>query len=969
MPKIGLFGLIAALSVVLVACPPTTTPTPPAPPPASPTPTPPTPPTPPPATTLTVQGTVESYTRGAHTLKFGVIAPGGSSSITNIAEGPLAADGNFQITLPDESKLSGLLQAFNIGSNCTGTKVTSGLQTTSGGSIYAYSSGPNFTGFLVNGTQAQTYVGNPPPGTTYTLYIYADRDASVTGTCQTAIYDMTLKKGWNLIAAVYGQNNVRVTSSVPTGLKWFYLPSGGTVNVTAPATKLEIGKSYNFTATAQDNDGQPLTGTLTWASSDPTNMPVTQAGVVTPKGFTSNVTITASLNGANGAIQNVQSYGLQISGGTYNTGAANIGTAFLMRYRDENGTAPTTDRNFTISGPSGWNGGVGLNVTYPASANSAWVARSDIAAVTGDYAFTTAAPSISTTRAQSLNAGLTAQPTCSSITPLSFVPFTPGKVVPSSNAISVAPVPGFAINAAQSLGQATNIVVGDYSGNYSTSSVSASWTRPIDASNNGFSSFEAQVADTAGQVLGKQSGGSYGNTTNSATIGSLSLDTATTYEWRALEFNTDIVNFYNAPAQFNASRASKTFDFKPSITSLSFGGATTAGGMELVITGRQFQNGATVKFGTTGATSTSVTQPTSINVIVPAHAAGVVDVTVTTPAGTSATSAATKFEYVTVAEYAMNAIPILAAGPDGNVWFAETGGNGNGTSGVTTVGKIVASSGTITRYSVATPSNGTAYIQDLSAGPNNTVWFAEAYYSTKRIGKIGTDGSGLTWYDIPDSNSGAAALTTGSDGKIWFLENGGTRIGRIDTNGANLTWFQVALGGVGTFSSVYDIKLGPDGNVWFSAPGSRVGKITISGVVTAYTASGSNYSGSPLGLTSGLNNLMWFSYSSGPNLGSVDSNGTITPVSTNGNPNGIVGISSRLASDSSGNLWFGLNAGYVPGPAPVAIGRYKPSGQYTPIVVSTTGSGFGTTAISDTVFVGGRVWYARNGNTVGHLTP
>jgi hypothetical protein len=973
MQKLKLFGLFAALTVVLVACPPTPPVTPPAPPPTT---TPPTPPTTPPApptippSTLTVQGTVESYTRGAHTLKFQVSSLAPTYAQTNIADGQLGADGKFQITLPDEAKLSNLVQTFNPG-NCTGMNVTSGLQTTSGGSLNAYSSGPNSTGFLVQGTQTQSYVGNPPPGTTYTYYIYADRDARVTGTCQTAIYDMTFKKGWNLIAAVYGQNDVRVTSSVPTGLKWYYVPNGGTVNVTAPTTKLEIGKSYNFTATAQDSDGQPLTGAITWNSSDPTNMPVSADGVVTPKGFTSGVTITAYINGARGAIQNIQSYGLQIAGGTYNTGSTSLGTAFLMRYIDETGLAPTTDRSFTLTGPGGWNGGAGLSVTYPANATSAWVARDDIAPVTGNYAFTTSAPAVSGLRAQSL--GITTQsvtPSHSSITSLTPIPFTPGKVVASSNAISVTGT-GFAIDATQSLGQATNITIGDGYGNYTTSSVTGNWTLPTITPSFGQNTFEAQVLNTNGQVLGKQTGGFYGSGAASTTIASLSLDSASSYEWRVLSFNADIVNAYNygVPAQFNVSRAAKTIDFKPTITGLSFGGATTAGGMELVISGRQFQNNSTIKFGSTEATSVTATQPNTINLIVPkSTTTGIVDVTVTTPAGTSSTSAATKFEYLKVTEYGLNATPILAAGPDGNVWFVETGGTNNYTS-VTQVGKI-SSTGLITRYPITTPANSIAYITDLSAGPGNTIWLAEGGYNAKRIGKINTDGSGLTWYTLDDSNnSGAAALTAGSDGKIWFLENGGTRIGRMDTDGTHQTWFSVALGGAGTFSSIYDIKLGSDGNTWFSAPGNRVGKITTSGAINAYTSSTNNYSGSPTGLASGLNNLMWFSYSNGPNLGNVDSSGTITPVNVNGNPNSITGIGQRLASDASGNLWFGLNAGYAPGPSPVSVGRYKPSGSYAPIVVSSTGSGFGTTAISDIVFVGGRVWYARNGNTVGFVTP
>lgn len=966
MQKLKLFGLFAALAVVLVACPPTPPVTPPPPPPPT------TPPAPPPSTATTIQGTLEGYTRGAHKLKFQVSSP--TYTQTVITEGQLAADGNFQITLPDESKLTGLLKLVDIG-NCTGSSVTKDLQTTSGGSLIAYSSGPNPTGFLIQGSQPQTFVGNPPPGTIYTYYLYADRDGSVVGTCNTLTYDITLKKGWNLVAGIYGQNGTHATSSVPTGLKWYYLPTGATVNVTAPTTKLEIGKSYTFTATAQDSDGQPISGTPTWASTDPTNMPVSADGVVTPKGFTSNVTISANLNGASGAIQNIQSYGLQIAGGTYNTGIASLGTAFLMRYVDDTGLAPTTDRSFNVTGPGGWNGGAGLSVTYPANATSAWVARGDILPVTGNYAFTTtAAPTISSLRAQSLSTKIqSVLPSRSSIMPLGPIPFTPGKVVTSSNAISVVGTgTGFAIDATQSLGQAANITIGDGDGNYTTSSVMGRWTSPNATTIFGSPTFEARVLNINGQVLGRQTGSYYSNGATSTVIDSLSLDTASSYEWRVISFNTDAVNVqnYNFPVQFNASRAAKTFDFKPAITGLSFGGATTDGGMELVINGRQFQNNSTIKFGSIEATSITATQPNKINLIVPkSTATGIVDLTVTTPAGTSATSAATKFEYLKVTEYALNTAPILAAGPDGNLWYAETGGP-NSSSGVTQIRRIT-SDGTKDSYDIITPSNSIAYLTDLSAGPNNTVWFSEGNYNAKRIGKVNAvDGKGLTWYTLDDSANGAAALTTGADGKIWFLEFGGTRIGRMNADGTQRVWFPVALGGAGTFSSIYDIKLGPDGNVWFSAPGGRIGKVTPSGTINAYTVSGG---GSPTGLTSGPNNLMWFTngsgYGSGNGLGNADTNGTVNLVNPLGDPSKNLPVTQRLATDATGNLWFGIaNSGFG-GNNPYLIGRFKPGGVYTPITVtSANNTGCCSIGVDSVVFVGGHIWYARPGG-IGVLTP
>jgi len=63
------------------------------------------------------------------------------------------------------------------------------------------------------------------------------------------------------------------------------------------------------------------------------------------------------------------------------------------------------------------------------------------------------------------------------------------------------------------------------------------------------------------------------------------------------------------------------------------------------VNGTDFQLGATVKFGSVASSSVNVTSPETLTASAPAQAAGTVDVTVTTPAGTSATSSADHFTY------------------------------------------------------------------------------------------------------------------------------------------------------------------------------------------------------------------------------------------------------------------------------------------------------------------------------------
>jgi len=86
----------------------------------------------------------------------------------------------------------------------------------------------------------------------------------------------------------------------------------------------------------------------------------------------------------------------------------------------------------------------------------------------------------------------------------------------------------------------------------------------------------------------------------------------------------------------------------PTVTSITPNAGLTAGGTTVTIVGTNF--GATsvtsVKFGSIAATTVTVSTPTTLTAVSPAQAAAVVDVTVTTPGGTSATSAADKYTYV-----------------------------------------------------------------------------------------------------------------------------------------------------------------------------------------------------------------------------------------------------------------------------------------------------------------------------------
>jgi hypothetical protein len=83
----------------------------------------------------------------------------------------------------------------------------------------------------------------------------------------------------------------------------------------------------------------------------------------------------------------------------------------------------------------------------------------------------------------------------------------------------------------------------------------------------------------------------------------------------------------------------------PTVTKLSPKAGLAVGGTSVTITGTGFTGASAVHFGSTAAASFTVKSATSITAVSPAGTSGYVDVTVTVPGGTSATSSADLFKY------------------------------------------------------------------------------------------------------------------------------------------------------------------------------------------------------------------------------------------------------------------------------------------------------------------------------------
>jgi alpha-tubulin suppressor-like RCC1 family protein len=119
---------------------------------------------------------------------------------------------------------------------------------------------------------------------------------------------------------------------------------------------------------------------------------------------------------------------------------------------------------------------------------------------------------------------------------------------------------------------------------------------------------------------------------------------------------------------------------RPIVTTVSPNSGPTAGGSSVTVKGVEFTGATSVKFGATSAASFTVGSSTSISAVSP-PGVGTVDVTVTTPEGTSATGTGDQFAYLpvpTVAGVSPN------SGPEaGGTAVAITGTEFTGATSVT----------------------------------------------------------------------------------------------------------------------------------------------------------------------------------------------------------------------------------------------------------------------------------------------
>jgi hypothetical protein len=238
------------------------------------------------------------------------------------------------------------------------------------------------------------------------------------------------------------------------------------------------------------------------------------------------------------------------------------------------------------------------------------------------------------------------------------------------------------------------------------------------------------------------------------------------------------------PGGTSATSAADRFSYYggPTVTGVSPNVGPTAGGTSVTITGTNLLGATAVKFGAAAATSFTAVSATAITAMAPAGT-GTVDITVTTPGGTSATSATGQFTY-----YAAPAVTTVSpnAGPTaGATRVTITGTNLLGATAVY-FGAVAATSVTVHSATAitATAPAGTGTVDVTVTTPGGTSATSAAdrfsYYGGPAVTGVSPNAgptAGATSVTITGTNLlGATAVKFGTAAATSFTPVGATAI-------------------------------------------------------------------------------------------------------------------------------------------------------------------------------------------------
>jgi virginiamycin B lyase len=229
----------------------------------------------------------------------------------------------------------------------------------------------------------------------------------------------------------------------------------------------------------------------------------------------------------------------------------------------------------------------------------------------------------------------------------------------------------------------------------------------------------------------------------------------------------------------------------------------------------------------------------------------------------------------------------ITAGPDGNLWIAET--NSSRIVRVTPAGTV------------------TDFLLPAGRAPVNLAVAAGRVFFTEQADRIGliNPGAGsdagiqasITEFSVPGVGSAPSGIAMGPDAALWFTERGSDEIGRMTTVGVVTNEFTIP----GAADEPVGIVSGPDGTLWFTERGSsEIGRVTTGGVFTEFPVAGLSSTPNGLGsITAGADGALWFVNSGLDQIDRITTGGQQSQFAAPAD-SGLEGVTAG----PDGALWF-----------------------------------------------------------------
>ena len=222
---------------------------------------------------------------------------------------------------------------------------------------------------------------------------------------------------------------------------------------------------------------------------------------------------------------------------------------------------------------------------------------------------------------------------------------------------------------------------------------------------------------------------------------------------------------------------------------------------------------------------------------------------------------------------------LITPGPDGGVWFAE--------SGTGKIGRLDLGSGTVDEFAIPTAGNQTT---GIAAGADGNLWFSEN--AVAKLGRI-TPGGVVTEFDCPTPQATPNGIMPGPDGRIWCIE---ANVGKLAAIAPNGRWEEMKLDGLSPGTKPLSLAF-RDGVPWFSEP--EIDKIGFlkNGKVTEIALEAHRQ---PRAIFTHPNGDLWFVATSAGLLGRIDRRNRVTEYKlpdVNAQPR-------SLAVTPDVNIWF-----------------------------------------------------------------